>query len=568
VNVVRIFGYELSCEIYKRECVAFSQQLAMAAELFDFIAFTKKFAEREARAIFKQIIQGLESIHQAGAIHGNLTPKNVVFDADFNVKLGGFGFQERISSNVVSPLVQFNRSETGQGKCLGCVAPEVLNGQPPSAKSDIFSSGVILFLMLAGYAPFMKAIAKDWWFDKLMKSKYKLFWMAIERTVSISVEAKGIIEGLLAARKEQRIDIEGIKHSQFWRKNTPPIPEVAQEMKRRKAQVFQDWNRDHLLAGASRSGMHMMINCQTFQGDLPRVSEAIQLKNLVRNPLTVQLKSSESKSDLIQVLCGLCDMYFDASVDQAKYDVRDQLDQLSDEEVPAVVEIFSKGAELGSAQLLKQLQDNDIHLMDKLADIICRELRRTLMGIIEDYSMVEKFSDVEETVDIPSYDSISFKGRFFSYRTKIGFGLLGFACSLFVAGKGKIQIHPKSCSLDMTFNVQKKLVLPHFLRREIGEIAWKQGKMPLKVVVHVELAYDERERINVAIFEHKSNHYFDINEFGAIIKELTSNSRYWLRDFLQRPFTKSERFFHTNILRDLNQVEEEVEDFYHSVYIP
>ena len=75
---------------------------------------------------------------------------------------------------------------------------------------------------------------------------------------------------------------------------------------------------------------------------------------------------------MIQVLCGLCDMYFDASADQAKHDVRDQLDQLSDEEVPAVVEIFSKGAELGSAELLKQLQDNDIHLMDKLADIVTK----------------------------------------------------------------------------------------------------------------------------------------------------------------------------------------------------
>ena len=79
------------------------------------------------------------------------------------------------------------------------------------------------------------------------------------------------------------------------------------------------------------------------------------------------------------------------------------------------------------------------------------------MGIIEDYSLVEKFSDIEETVDIPSYDSISFKGRFFSYRTKIGFGLLGFACSLFVAGRGKIQVHPKSCSLDMTFNLKKQV---------------------------------------------------------------------------------------------------------------
>ena len=92
-------------------------------------------------------------------------------DADYNVKLCGFGFQKWISLNAVTPLVQVNRRDKFQEKCMGCVAPEVLHGQPVSAKADVFSSGVILFIMLSGNAPFIKATAKDWWFDKLMKSK-------------------------------------------------------------------------------------------------------------------------------------------------------------------------------------------------------------------------------------------------------------------------------------------------------------------------------------------------------------------------------------------------------------
>ena len=72
------------------------------------------------------------------------------------------------------------------------------------------------------------------------------------------------------------------------------------------------------------------------------------------------------------MLCGLCDMYFDTKSLVAQNDIREQLDKISDNKVPALVDIFSKGAELGSTELVKQLQDHNVHLTDQLADVVTK----------------------------------------------------------------------------------------------------------------------------------------------------------------------------------------------------
>ena len=93
---------------------------------------------------------------------------------------------------------------------LGFMAPEVIAGDRHSKESDMFSMGVILFIMLAGFPPFQKAFEKDWWFDKLMKKKYKIFWMAHERVAKFSSEAKDIIQKLLSPDDLERIDVNSV----------------------------------------------------------------------------------------------------------------------------------------------------------------------------------------------------------------------------------------------------------------------------------------------------------------------------------------------------------------------
>ena len=90
------------------------------------------------------------------------------------------------------------------------MAPEIIANKKYTEKADIFAAGVILFIMLAGFPPFQNAVAKDWWFDKLMKQKYKLFWMAHERTAKFSLESKDILQKMLAPKEADRLDVYSV----------------------------------------------------------------------------------------------------------------------------------------------------------------------------------------------------------------------------------------------------------------------------------------------------------------------------------------------------------------------
>ena len=75
----------------------------------------------------------------------------------------------------------------------GYIAPEILAKNPykgPSA--DIWSMGVVLFIMLTGFPPFQIAEKGDWWFDRISNSQYKHFWKAHLRNTTVSDAAQGM----------------------------------------------------------------------------------------------------------------------------------------------------------------------------------------------------------------------------------------------------------------------------------------------------------------------------------------------------------------------------------------
>ena len=82
------------------------------------------------------------------------------------MKLVDFGFAFAFEKRGEKRIMQ---TELGT---KGYMAPEVLeNRQTYTKKCDIFSAGVIFFIMLAGFPPFQHANKQDWWFNKLMKKK-------------------------------------------------------------------------------------------------------------------------------------------------------------------------------------------------------------------------------------------------------------------------------------------------------------------------------------------------------------------------------------------------------------
>ncbi|KAI4254595.1 MAG: hypothetical protein LQ352_003005 [Teloschistes flavicans] len=115
-------------------------------ELFNHISTHRQLPEHEAVRIFRQIIAGVSYCHRFNICHRDLKPENILLDKNFNVKIADFGLA------VLQPAETPLRTSCGSPHYA---APEVIGGESYRGdRADIWSCGVVLYAMLAGYLPF------------------------------------------------------------------------------------------------------------------------------------------------------------------------------------------------------------------------------------------------------------------------------------------------------------------------------------------------------------------------------------------------------------------------------
>ncbi|ETV96076.1 CAMK/CAMK1 protein kinase, variant [Aphanomyces invadans] len=118
-------------------------------ELFDRIVDKTFYTEREARDVVKGLLEVTAYFHAANIVHRDLKPENILLvhrDDDANFKLADFGFAKRVDLSKDHLITQCGTP--------GYVAPEVLRGKAYGNGVDIWSIGVITYILLCGYPPF------------------------------------------------------------------------------------------------------------------------------------------------------------------------------------------------------------------------------------------------------------------------------------------------------------------------------------------------------------------------------------------------------------------------------
>ncbi|KMU91800.1 BR serine/threonine-protein kinase 1 [Coccidioides immitis H538.4] len=164
-------------------------------ELFDYVSERGPLPEIEAVRLFRQIIAALSCCHQYNICHRDLKPENILLDFRKNIKLADFGMA------ALQPAGHWLNTSCGSPHYA---SPEIINGQRYHGdKADIWSCGIILFAMLAGFLPFDGGDLANTL--KLVKRGEYIIppWF--------SPEAIDLIQRILQKRPENRISID-----QMW----------------------------------------------------------------------------------------------------------------------------------------------------------------------------------------------------------------------------------------------------------------------------------------------------------------------------------------------------------------
>jgi 5'-AMP-activated protein kinase, catalytic alpha subunit len=122
-------------------------------ELFELIVKKKRLKEHEACEFFRQLISGVEYLHELGIVHRDLKPENLLIDFNRTLKVVDFGLSNTYKQSTRS----FDLEETLKTACGSpCyAAPEMIAGKKyQGLNADIWSCGVVLFAMVCGYLPF------------------------------------------------------------------------------------------------------------------------------------------------------------------------------------------------------------------------------------------------------------------------------------------------------------------------------------------------------------------------------------------------------------------------------
>ncbi|WOL08636.1 CBL-interacting serine/threonine-protein kinase 5-like [Canna indica] len=193
--------------------IFFVMEYVRGGELFAHVA-RGPLSEDQARRYFRQLISAVDFCHSRGVSHRDLKPENLLLDHNGDLKVSDFGL-----SALPEQLRQDGLLHTQCGTPT-YVAPEVLRRRGyDGAKADLWSCGVILYVLLAGFLPFQD--------ESLMRMYCKVLKAEYQIPPWFSNDARRLISRLLVADPEKRMSVPAIMRHQWLKAEScspDPIP--------------------------------------------------------------------------------------------------------------------------------------------------------------------------------------------------------------------------------------------------------------------------------------------------------------------------------------------------------
>lgn len=208
ISVMRLIRHPHVVELYEvmatKTKIYFVMEYVKGGELFNMVA-KGKLMEDTARRYFQQLISAVDYCHSRGVSHRDLKPENLLLDENGILKVSDFGLSALAESKHQDGLLHTTCGTPAY------VAPEVISRRGyDGSKADIWSCGVILYVLLAGYLPFHDSNLMEL-YRKIGKAEFKFpHWFG--------PDVKRLLTKILDPNPKTRISMARILESSWFRK--------------------------------------------------------------------------------------------------------------------------------------------------------------------------------------------------------------------------------------------------------------------------------------------------------------------------------------------------------------
>lgn len=174
-------------------------ELLSGGELFERIVEKGQYSEKQASILIRDITESIRYLHSQKIVHRDLKPENLIYstpDDDSLIKITDFGLAKYLERDD-----QKMRTACGTP---GYVAPEILKNEPYDKQVDLWSIGVILYILLCGFPPFYDENASGL-YSQIKRGDYTFpdpYW------TDISDQAKDLVSKLLVVDPKKRCTSE------------------------------------------------------------------------------------------------------------------------------------------------------------------------------------------------------------------------------------------------------------------------------------------------------------------------------------------------------------------------